>query len=983
MDRGTGLGIAIARTECYSPTCSVGEPCYSISCPVKYQQRQMTVPPRQKRRTCLKSQTSSLAHALWSTTVAPELLQKVDEREKMRQEIIFELIQTEKEFVCDIQLVNRLYIKPLLQSSTILEESKRESFVRDVFANIKTLGAINRRLLKMLTTKQRESPIVGSIGDVFITVMSDFRAYIEYGTKQVYAKYYLDNELAKNEELVAFLSETERLPESRKLPLQSFLARPTTRLGRYPLLLGQVLKKTSSENDDCKLLPEVMSYIGQVLTRLNSEAGKADNFLRLTKLNQQLLWNVGEYVDLFLLDSNRRLLREGTLLLRKAAASESAVKLFLLDTCLLITKQKKDGYLKVIRRPIPLELFSFQIGQISSWNLFPVQNLTTVQAFRAKRPLELPSLASMTSSILAREASVAEPGNAGKYPFTVNPMGRFGGSLTLLCNSQSERNAWIETLASAKDAIDKKGIVYKSILCIEASFDASVPYLVDVNSQEERLLVPQLLANSLSNEPICMASNSSLSEQLNRSISSLSFSASTQDVGSAILNGGFKSRAATSTSVTSASTSISGSINGFNASNSGISLVANAVLGPAAGQRVHCCLNVGPYLLFGTESGLFATRPEYTNDHSKTVLLKCLDLTKITQMDTFEPAGLLVVLQASNLVTLALDLFLATLNEWFNSSNYSTAGPVHVQLHKKVKRLVSHVSFFKIGTSRNKEFLCTVRSASLTSTIKVFEPVSAASGVSAGSSTVVERGSKSGSDSTRRSSYNSTNVSKFFRIAADSIRLYKEFYIPTESTSLHFLKTKLCVGCTKGFEVIDLDSLSTQGLLDPADLELSFALNKEAVKPIAIFRLQHGLFLLCYNQFGFFVNRMGRRARNEILTFWCGVPIAFAFQPPYILALEPNFVEVRNMDTGELCQIIPGANLRCLSTKGNQLFAVADHGDSQLVFRLARVHDSSPTSKGDSFKLLETDFGELLNEFELSSFGVTNLAGSSAPESGG
>jgi hypothetical protein len=74
----------------------------------------------------------------------------------------------------------------------------------------------------------------------------------------------------------------------------------------------------------------------------------------------------------------------------------------------------------------------------------------------------------------------------------------------------------------------------------------------------------------------------------------------------------------------------------------------------------------------------------------------------------------------------------------------------------------------------------------------------------------------------------------------------QEFYIPTESSSVHFLKSKLCVGCTKGFEIVDLETLDTQGLLDPADSSLDFVQKRENAKPIAIYRID-GEFLLCYD----------------------------------------------------------------------------------------------------------------------------------------
>lgn len=68
--------------------------------------------------------------------------------------------------------------------------------------------------------------------------------------------------------------------------------------------------------------------------------------------------------------------------------------------------------------------------------------------------------------------------------------------------------------------------------------------------------------------------------------------------------------------------------------------------------------------------------------------------------------------------------------------------------------------------------------------------------------------------------------------------------------SVHFLKSKLCVGCVKGFEIVDLETLDTQGLLDPADSSLDFVQKRENVKPLAIFRID-GEFLLCYDEFAF------------------------------------------------------------------------------------------------------------------------------------
>jgi hypothetical protein len=60
------------------------------------------------------------------------------------------------------------------------------------------------------------------------------------------------------------------------------------------------------------------------------------------------------------------------------------------------------------------------------------------------------------------------------------------------------------------------------------------------------------------------------------------------------------------------------------------------------------------------------------------------------------------------------------------------------------------------------------------------------------------------------------------------------------------LKTKLCIACTKGFEILDLESLDIQALLDPADTSLDFVQRRSDVRPLSIYQIGGGEFLLCY-----------------------------------------------------------------------------------------------------------------------------------------
>ena len=150
------------------------------------------------------------------------------------------------------------------------------------------------------------------------------------------------------------------------------------------------------------------------------------------------------------------------------------------------------------------------------------------------------------------------------------------------------------------------------------------------------------------------------------------------------------------------------------------------------------------------------------------------------------------------------------------------------------------------------------------------------------------------------------------------LKPFKEFYIPSEATSIHFLRSKLCIGCAKGFEVVSVESLETQSLIDQADTSLDFVTHGQNIKPIHIERLG-GEFLLCYTDFSFFVDKNGWRARPEWRIQWEGNPNSFAIFNPYLLAFEPNFVEIRHMETGILVHILAAKNIRMLHSSSREV----------------------------------------------------------------
>jgi hypothetical protein len=143
-------------------------------------------------------------------------------------------------------------------------------------------------------------------------------------------------------------------------------------------------------------------------------------------------------------------------------------------------------------------------------------------------------------------------------------------------------------------------------------------------------------------------------------------------------------------------------------------------------------------------------------------------------------------------------------------------------------RISNHTTFFKAGYCLGKVVVCAVKSDPLSSTFRVFEPVA-----------------KDTSEKTK------PTLRQRLQGGNETLNMLRTFYIPLESSSVHYMtrnsKAQLIIGCTKGFEIVEFDTLDTQRLLNSADESLSFVTSRDtAAKPIAIYRI-NAHFLLCYD----------------------------------------------------------------------------------------------------------------------------------------
>jgi len=192
----------------------------------------------------------------WVNTYGKAILAQVPKQEVKRQEIIFELILTEEDYVNDLKMIVRvmtttffpfkqqqqqttttlgsqLFMEPAKQGLIPLE---RATVCKKIFRNLNELIEVNSKFLAALKDRQREKPVVDNIGDIFQKYAGDLQVYLNYCPNGIGAKVLLDEEAKTNHKFQNYLQRMQRSTECRKLPLENLLMFPVQRVPRYNLV---------------------------------------------------------------------------------------------------------------------------------------------------------------------------------------------------------------------------------------------------------------------------------------------------------------------------------------------------------------------------------------------------------------------------------------------------------------------------------------------------------------------------------------------------------------------------------------------------------------------------------------------------------------------------------------------------------------------------------------------------------------------------
>uniref|UniRef100_A0A6Q2ZD45 Dynamin-binding protein n=1 Tax=Esox lucius TaxID=8010 RepID=A0A6Q2ZD45_ESOLU len=201
-----------------------------------------------------------------------------------RSKVIEELLQTEKDYIKDLQMCVKEIIQPLQR-----KQVQNVDF-DGLFGNISSVIDLSRRLLKSLQDTD-------SIGKVFL----DFKTELEEVYK-IYCQNHDDSisllEMYEKDEGIQkhVLDCLEKLRavyrewgKTNYINLGSFLIKPVQRVMRYPLLLMELLSATPESHHDRPLLSQALLSIKEINVNINEYKRRKDLVVKYRKGDEDSL----------------------------------------------------------------------------------------------------------------------------------------------------------------------------------------------------------------------------------------------------------------------------------------------------------------------------------------------------------------------------------------------------------------------------------------------------------------------------------------------------------------------------------------------------------------------------------------------------------------------------------------------------------------------------------------------------------------------
>ncbi|XP_040306868.1 rho guanine nucleotide exchange factor 28 isoform X3 [Herpailurus yagouaroundi] len=307
----------------------------------------------------LSSDAQELEAESWSLVVDPSFCSKQGKDVIKRQDVIFELMQTEMHHIQTLLIMSEIFRKGMKE-----ELQLDHSTVDKIFPCLDELLEIHRHFFSSMKERRQESCagddrnfIINRIGDILVQQFSEENAN---KMKKVYGEFCshhkeavsLFKELQQNKKFQNFIKLRNSNLLARRRGIPECILLVTQRITKYPVLVERILQYTKERSEEHKDLCKALCLIKDMIAAVDlkvSEYEKNQKWLEiLNKIENKTytkLKNGHVFRKQALISKERTLLYDGLVYWKTATGRFKDILALLLTDVLLFLQEKDQKYI--------------------------------------------------------------------------------------------------------------------------------------------------------------------------------------------------------------------------------------------------------------------------------------------------------------------------------------------------------------------------------------------------------------------------------------------------------------------------------------------------------------------------------------------------------------------------------------------------------------------------------------------------------------
>ncbi|XP_054128902.1 A-kinase anchor protein 13 [Melozone crissalis] len=373
----------------------------------------------------LELDSKQLEAESWSQAVDSKFLQQQHKDVVKRQDVIYELMQTEMHHVRTLKIMNDVY-----SAAMVKELQFEQQAVDKLFPCLENLLHIHSQFFQRILERKKESLadkseknfVIRRIGDILVNQFSGENAE---RMKKTYGKfcghhneavnYFKD--LYKEKRFQAFVKKKMSSSLVRRLGIPECILLVTQRITKYPVLLQRILQYTKENEVEHEDLTQSLNLVKDVIAAVNSKVSKYEKKMRLGEI-----YNRTDSKSIMRMKSgqmfaredltHRKLIRDGPVSLKNSAGRLKEVQAVLLSDMLVFLQEKDQKYV-------------------------------------------FASLDQRSTVISLKKLIVREVAHEEKGLFLISMVGKDPEMVEVHASSKEERNGWIQIIQDTMHTMDR------------------------------------------------------------------------------------------------------------------------------------------------------------------------------------------------------------------------------------------------------------------------------------------------------------------------------------------------------------------------------------------------------------------------------------------------------------------------------------------------------------------------------------------------